>query len=297
MPAPIPVLVNPAAGGGRSLRAVDPVRAMLAEGGRTPEIVVSTGAGHLAEAAAAASRRGLPHVIALGGDGTLSEVASGLLAEGSTRTALAPVPVGTGNDFVKAAGVPQDWRAACRRILAGGEPRIVDAGRVDGRWFINGVGIGLDAAVAVGADRFKRRFGVLGYLAGFAGTLWRGPAGPRTRLCWDEGEDVRPMSLVTVCNGRYVGGLFHIAPEARLDDGLLSLVWAEAVGRIEVLRYVPRVIRGTHLALPIARSASVTRVEIEADAPLPVQADGEIISFGSTRLSVEIVPGALAVLC
>lgn len=296
MPAPIQVLVNPAAGGGRAHRTAGPVRDLLAGAGRPAQVVISRGPGHLAEAAAEAARAGDPLVVALGGDGTLSEVAAGLLEEGSGRTALAPVPVGTGNDFVKTAGIPRDWRAACRRIVTAGAARKIDAGRVNGRWFINGVGIGLDAAVAVGADRYKDRAGVLGYLAGFAGTLWRGPVCPPGQLRWDGGEAAGRLSLVTVCNGRYVGGLFHIAPDARLDDGRLSLVWADAVSRSQVLRYAPRVIRGTHLALPIAHSAEVTRVDIEVDAPLPVQADGEIVSTGARRLSVEIVPGALALL-
>lgn len=296
MPAPVPVLVNPAAGGGRAHRIAGPVGELLAGAGRPVEVVISRGPGHLAEAAAAAARDGRPVVVALGGDGTLSEVAAGLLEEGSGRTALAPVPVGTGNDFVKTAGIPRDWRAACRGIVAGGTARKVDAGRVNGRWFINGVGIGLDAAVAVGADRFKASAGVLGYVAGFAGTLWRGPVCPAARLRWDGGESEGRVSLVTVCNGQYVGGLFHIAPQASLDDGRLSLVWADALTRAQVLRYAPRVIRGTHLALPIAHSAEATRVEVRVDEPLPVQADGEIIATGATSLSIEIVPGALALL-
>lgn len=297
MHSPVPILVNPAAGRGRPLKAAPGVRALLAEAGLEGQIVVSRGPGHLADAAARAAADGCPWLIALGGDGTLSEVAGGLLDEGSGRTALAPVPAGTGNDFAKTAGIPGDWRAAARRLAGDGRRRTVDAGRLDGRWFINGVGMGLDAAVAVGADRHKRHAGVLGYVAGLAGVLRDGPDAPMARIRWDDGEDQRPVSLVTVCNGRHVGGLFHIAPQAILDDGRLDLVWADRVNRRQVLRYAPRVIAGSHLSLPVAHSAKVTRVDIELDGPLPVQADGEIISAGLSRLSVEIAPGALTLYC
>lgn len=292
MHSPTTVLVNPAAGGGRALRSAQALRGILTDGGLDCRLVISRGRGDLARAAADAARAGEDFVIAFGGDGTLSEVASGLLDVGG-ETALAPIPVGTGNDFVKTAGIPRDWRAAARRVVTRPDPRRVDAGRVNGRWFINGVGMGLDAAVAIGADRHKRRVGVLGYLAGFAETLRRGPVCPRAHLSWDSGADERPVSLVSVSNGSHVGGLFHIAPGARLDDGELRLVWADAIGRCDVLRYAPRVIRGTHLSLPIVHTAAVRHVTVEVDAPLPVQADGEIIDSGATRLDVEIVPGAL----
>ncbi|MEJ2515871.1 MAG: diacylglycerol kinase family protein [Gammaproteobacteria bacterium] len=297
MQSPVPILVNPAAVGGRPLKAAPGVSAVLATAGIPSEIVVSRGPGHRAEAAAGAAAAGCAWLVALGGDGTLSEVAGGLLEEGSGRTAMAPVPAGTGNDFAKTAGVPSHWKAAARRLTGGARRRQIDAGRLDGRWFINGVGMGLDAAVAVGADRHKRRAGVLGYLAGFAGVLRDGVAAPMARIRWDGGQDERRVSLVTVCNGRHVGGLFHIAPDAALDDGCLNLVWADRVNRRQVLRYAPRVISGSHLSLAVAHTALVTRVEIELDGPLPVQADGEIISTGLSRLSVEIAPGALALLC
>lgn len=294
MPERVVLLVNPAAGSGRGGRLGAHAARLLESEGLPVEIVLSRGPGHLAEAAAAEAARGRARVIALGGDGTLSEVARGLLEVPGAPTMLGIVPLGTGNDYIKSAGLPRHWRTACAALAAGCRPRRVDAGRVNGRWFINAVGLGFDAAIAHATARYKWLPGPLGYAAGLLDALRAGIGRPMCTLRWDGGEDRRAVTLVAACNGQYAGGLFRLAPEARLDDGRLDLVWADALGRLEVLRHAPRVIRGTHAGLPIAHQASSARLEVHSDRPLPAQADGELLGLEIDRLDIELAPGVLA---
>lgn len=293
MPESVVLLANPAAGSGRARRLAARAAAMLSAGGMRLETVVSRGPGHLAEVAATEAARGRARLIAAGGDGTLSEVARGLLAVPGAPTALGIVPLGTGNDFVKSAGLPRGWRAACHRLAAGFVARRVDAGRVDGRHFINGVGFGFDAAMARATLRYKRLPGALGYAAGLVDALRAGVGRPVCTVRWDGGEDRRAVTLVAACNGQYAGGLFRLAPDAELDDGQLDVLWADALSRRQVLRHAPRVILGTHQRLAVAHCARSRRVEIESDTPLPLQADGELIGDLHRALCVECVPGAL----
>lgn len=293
MPESVLVLANPAAGSGRSRRLGSRAVALLESHGLATETVVSRGAGHLAETAAAAAARGRTRLVAIGGDGTLSEVARGLLSIPGAVTALGIVPLGTGNDFVKSAGLPRDWRAACRRLAGGCTPRRIDAGRVNGRWFINGVGFGFDAAIARATLRYKWMPGPLGYGTGLLAALRAGVGRPVCTVRWDGGEDRRAVTLVAACNGQYAGGLFRLAPRAELDDGRLDVVWADALSRLQVLRHAPRVIRGTHEALPIAHLARTRRLRIESDRPLPAQADGELLGDDLARLDIELSAGVL----
>lgn len=293
MPEAVLLLANPAAGSGRAAALGGQAAALLARHGLRVETVVSRGPGHLAEAAAAAAAAGRPRVVAMGGDGTLSEVARGLLSVPGAPTLLGIVPLGTGNDFIKSLGWPRDWRRACAALAGGCTPRRLDAATVNGRWFVNAVGLGFDAAIAAATSRYKWLPGALGYAAGLLDALRAGVDTPECTLRWDGGEDRRPVTLVAACNGRFAGGLFHLAPEARLDDGRLDLVWADGLGRLGVLRHAPSVMRGTHLRLPVAHTARACRLEITSAGPLPAQADGELLGLELTRLEIEIAPGAL----
>src|SRR5690606_35386336 len=120
------------------------------------------------------------------------------------------------------AGLPRDWRVACRRLAARFVPRQVEAGQVNGHWFVNGVGFGFDAALVQATLRFKWLPGPLGYAAGLLGALAAGVGRPTCTLRWDGGEDRRAVTLVAACNGQYAGGLFRLAPGAMLDDAHLD---------------------------------------------------------------------------
>ena len=293
MPESVVLLANPAAGSGRSRRLASRALALLEARDLAVETVTSRGPGHLADVAAAEAERGRGRLIALGGDGTVSEVARGLLRVPGAVTALGIVPLGTGNDFVKSAGLPRDWRVACRRLAARFVPRQVDAGRVNGHWFVNGVGLGFDAAIVRATLRYKWLPGPLGYAAGLLGALRAGVGHPTCTLRWDGGEDRRAVTLVAACSGQYAGGLFRLAPGAMLDDGHLDIVWADALSRLQVLRLAPGVIRGTHERSAATHRARSPWLHVESDSPLPAQADGELLGNDLVTLSITLSPGAL----
>ena len=293
------LIVNPTAGRGAARRAAHVVRSVLAEGGAGVEVVETARRGHATALAESAVRAGWPAVVALGGDGTVHEVANGVLRASDghavTAAALGVVAVGSGNDFALLAGLSRDPAEAARRLVSRGERR-VDVGRVGERWFTNGIGVGLDARVAVEANRNRRLRGIGIYLWALAKVL-RSFRPPVIRVETDEGEVMeRPMTLVTVGNGGRHGGGFWICPDASIDDGLLDVCVCDGLGTLQILRFLPKTIRGTHVGASCVHMRRVTRLRITSDTPLPVHADGEILSEDARELEITIAPGRLRLL-
>lgn len=291
-------IVNPAAGLGAARRAWSTVRAVLEEAGAEVEMRETVGRGHATELAEAAVALGWPAVIAVGGDGTVHEVANGILraSEGlrESAAALGMVPVGSGNDFALLAGLSRDPAVAARRLLSG--ERRVDVGRVGERWFTNGVGVGIDARVAVEANRDRRFKGMAIYLWALAKVL-RSFRAPVIRVETDDGEVFdRPLTLVTVGNGGRHGGGFWICPDASIDDGVFDVCVCDGLSRLRILRFLPRVVRGTHTGVSCVHMRRVRRVRITSATPLPVHADGEILFEDARELEIEIAPGRLRLL-
>jgi YegS/Rv2252/BmrU family lipid kinase len=234
-------------------------------------------------------------VIAAGGDGTVHEVVNGLLRAGG-GAALGVLPLGSGDDFVKMLPLGD----AVERIRRS-QPKALDAGRIRAagaeRYFANGMDIGFGAHGASNIRKVPRFLTGLGaYLGALALTLVRYPK-LEVRLQLDGGAPVAQTTAMTaVMNGRAFGGSFHVCPEARVDDGELDLLIADGVGRWEILGLVPRIMRGTHVGHPRLRLARARRVLIESEAPLLVEADGEIVFEDARRLEIEVLPGALRVL-
>ena len=296
------VVLNPTAGRGAAARAWPAVRAVLERAGVEWEMAETRARGHAVELAEAAARGGWSAVLAMGGDGTVHETANGILRAadgGSSDTALAIVPVGSGNDFAELAGLPKDPAQAARHALMAA-PRAVDVGRLrvggERRWFTNGVGIGLDASVAVEANRNRRLKGIGIYLWALARVLFRFRP-PRMRVAIDGGEPIeRPLTLVTVANGGRHGGGFWICPAARIDDGVLDVCVCDALGKAGILRFLPSVMRGTHVGAGCVTMHRVQRIHVTSPDPLPVHADGEIIAEDAREVEAEIVAGGLRLL-
>ena len=291
------VILNPTAGRGRAARFRDLVDAEMDRAGAAHTIVETARRGHAAGLAEAAVRDGWPAVVAVGGDGTVHEAANGLMraAGEGPSVPLGIVGVGSGNDFAQLAGVPRDPAEAVRR-LARAEPRAVDVGTVNGEWFTNGVGIGLDARVAIEVDRRRRLRGVLMYLAALPAAL-RAWTPPRMTVEIDGLVlPEAPMTLVTVGNGGRHGGGFWICPDARIDDGVLDVCACDRLGTAGILRFLPRVMRGTHVGASCVRMSRARHVRVTSPDPLPVHADGEIFSEAAHDLDIRIHPGRLLVL-
>ncbi len=240
-------------------------------------------------------------VAAVGGDGTLFEVASGLLLSGATRTALGVVPLGTGNDAARQCGISDITQA--RLALRGNRTRTVDAIRI--RCHLEGSPV-LRYALLFGAvgiagealkkttPRVKRIFGQrLAYPVGALRAIWSYRA-PRMRVTGGGQTWENRFLLVCASNGEMAGGGMRLAPGARIDDGLLDVNVCEAIGRWATVALLWQICRGRRMSHPKLRYFTARTVAVEADPPLAVAADGELI--GHTPAQLEVVPQALKIL-
>jgi len=295
---PIPLFINPAAGRGRARHLAASICSLLADNGVACEEIHSNAAGDLEYKVFAAASTGADRIIVAGGDGSMHEAINGILRSAS-KTALGLIPVGTGNDFAKACSIPLHWEDAARllatRINGDTPARCIDAGRMNDRYFANGAGIGFDAKINHIARGNRLPLGDLVYLIAVFQGVWDGVITPDVQMRYDNVDYAGAVTLVEVCNGPSVGGMFKIAPMAKNDDGILDLVFVQPVGRLRIFTLLPRLIKGTHISAPEVTSARVGLVTLIADGPVPSHLDGEIQPL-QTEFSIEVLPGALAVL-
>jgi YegS/Rv2252/BmrU family lipid kinase len=233
-------------------------------------------------------------VVAVGGDGTVHEVANGLVRAGAPA-ALGVIPCGSGDDFAKMMA-PGD--AVAR--LAAGRMRRYDVGRVEAegsRYFINGMDIGFGAHGARNVSRVPPFLTGLGaYLGALVLTMVRYPK-LNVRIRLDDAPPERLRTAMTaVMNGTSFGGSFRVTPQAKGDDGLLDLLMVDAVGRLGILGLVPLIMLGRHAGHSRIRFARAKRVLIEASEPLDLELDGELPLPPAKRIAIEILPGALRVM-
>ena len=232
-------------------------------------------------------------IVAAGGDGTVHEVVNGLMRAGA-RTALGVIPLGSGDDFAKLLANDFIFNFSNKKTRAFDVGRIVSGSDV--RYFANGMDIGFGAHGArnvASVPRFLTGFGA--YLGALALTMLRYPL-LRVRLQLDDAPAFELTTAMTaVMNGSTFGGSFRVCPEARPDDGLLDLLLVDAVGRLEILQLVPKILRGSHAGHPRLRLARAKRVTIESDDALLVEADGEIAFHDVHTFEVAVQPGALRV--
>ena len=293
-------LVNPASDNGVTGRRWPELARRASALGLNGETLLSERPGQLTELAEQAARGGADLVVAVGGDGTLNEVANGLVRAGA-GTELATIPLGTGMDFVRTHGIPRRFDDAVR-VAVEGVARAVDVGRVSYRTWAGGdaeryvcnVGsVGMSAAVAQRANGMSK---VLGGRATFFYAL------VRVFLEWqntviDVDLDGRKHSArmhdVIVANGQYHGGAMWLAPEAKPDDGLFDVLLIGDVTKADFATTAPKLYKGTHLAHPKVDLERARVVTVDAAETLPIELDGEQV--GTTRARFEVVPGALRV--
>jgi len=265
--------------------------ALLATKGADPSnVFITERPGHARELAIAATARGISTIVAWGGDGTMNEIASAIAF---TETVLTLVPSGSGNGLARALGVPFEPAAALEVAFSGRE-RTIDAGEIDQRLFFNVAGVGLDARVAhrFAADGLQKR----GFSRYMAITMRELASYEPDRLAITAGASTVQTSslLVAIANGRQYGNGAVIAPDARLDDGLLDLVVVAGRSLVRACLELPFVFMGA-----IDRLAGVTiqqtdSVEIGSSYPLVYHVDGEPIA-GTLSISAKARARALRV--
>ena len=240
--------------------------------------------------------RGAARVVVIGGDGTVHEVANGMLTSGvEPLPALGVVPVGTGNDFARLTGTLGLSPEAAMSRLAHARIGHFDVGHAWGEYFVNSVGIGFDAEVA---DRVNRMIGARGMLAYLSATLgaYRAFRPPTLTVTAGEALIREPIMLVEVSIGATVGGGFRLTPEARPDDGLFDVCVIRALGGFEFVTRLPLAMMGRHAGLAQVRMFRLPALTVRADAqPLAAQFDGEV-RRRDQPLDFRLEPGRLPVL-
>lgn len=295
------LICNPTAGRGRAGRLLPEVRSFLKHQGVETDVVLTRRAREATTLAAQAVAAGVSLVIAMGGDGTVQEVGQGLVdaqASASNTTGagrLGVIPVGTGNDFAKMLAATPDWRTACTRI-AEGQTRRVDVGRVNGRVFLNNVGIGFDAQVGIEAQKIRWLRGQAVYLAALARNMALSYRTPAISLYLDDEQVQQSITLLTIGNGRCSGGGFWLTPHAEVDDGLFDICLVRGLSKLQMLALVPKAMQGTHITAESVRMTRARKITITSADPLPVHADGEILYTDAHELAVELLPAALDVI-
>lgn len=288
----IQLIINPRAGRGAGARIGPDIARHLSLHGFDCEARISNDRGHAIELAREAVNHGADCVAVAGGDGSVFEVVNGLMQAGG-KLPLAVLPLGTGNDFAKMLH-SKDWREVCDR-LRNGRTRAMDVGVCNDVFFANGVGAGFDAKVARIANTIRWLRGDAVYGVALLRTLAFHHDNPQVRITTDTHSFTERVTMLAAANGRVYGGSFHIAPQARIDDGFLDVVYAEDFSRGRIMKLVPRVLRGTHVHMPGVHLLRTNRITIECDRPLPVHADGEILHQGTDKLSISVLAGALRV--
>lgn len=291
-------IVNPAAGGGKSAKLAGVALDRLRKKGLHVDVVATTGKGHAVELAAEAYAQGYRRFIAVGGDGTAHEILNGLFgrAKAQERISLGFLPLGTGNSFLR--DFSKNGAESSLNALLEGRTRPVDLVRLThaaGEVFsVNILSLGFTADVGALTNRYFKPLGPLGYLLGVFVRVVQLRRRSFTLRCDDDPDwDDRRALFLTFNNSKYTGGTMLIAPDADATDGYIEYVRWGPIGRLGLLRMLPRLYDGTHTRHPLASRRAVRRVELNLPAPVDVLIDGEIATLACR--AIDILPGAVDV--
>ncbi len=289
-------IVNPAAGGGRSAKLAGPALAGLREKGLKIDVVASTGPGHAVELAREAYQQGYRRFIAVGGDGTAHEILNGVYerADGKERIELGFLPLGTGNSFLR--DFAKDGSEASLQALIEGRKRSVDLLRLTHTkgeiYSFNLLSLGFTADVGSLTNRYFKPFGYLGYLLGvFVRVIQLRRRAFRLRCDDDKDWNETRCLFLSFSNSKFTGGTMLIAPQADPTDGLIEFVRWGPIGRIGLLRMLPRLYDGTHIQHPLASRRAVRHIEFGIKVPVDVLIDGEIAALECVAL--DVIPAAV----
>ena len=268
----IELIVNPAAGGGRAVEIAKQAAEKLRQLGKEFVLHTTDHPGHATEIAREAAQRGSKTVIAFGGDGTVHETAAGLRG---TQTALGIIPSGTGNDFIKTAGIPKKWEDALDFILSH-SARPVNSGMMNESFFLNECGTGFDVLTLDYANKAKKYArGLLPYFYGLIRAIFTFQP---YEMHIEIGDDVVLDGRYLVCaigNGRFIGGGIPITPGAELTDGVFDILVVDAVPRWVIPFYLPSLMMGTLFKKKPAHLYHASRCTLRCKG-MRLNMDGEI---------------------
>jgi len=296
----IKIILNPYANRWGAKARLPEVESALKDAGLNYDLALTTEAKDGTELAKTAVSENYDAVIAAGGDGTISEVANGLITavpDDQPTLPLGILPVGSANDLAKMMGLPLDIPSAVA-LIANKNTQLLDAGRVkyDGKthYFDNNSAIAMEPMITLEHMKINRVSGEARYyLALLKGVIklkaWQ------MSITWDDGEYIGPTYLLSVCNGPRTGGMM-IAPGASMDDGYFDIVLAPEVPKTTVINFLLKLTKGTHVEHPITTFTRTKSLKITSEPGTPLHADGEILSEAAKEISYDILPKKLTML-
>ena len=298
------IILNPIAGAGTALKALPLIREYLKQYELDFDLSLTEYPGHAIELAKKAAADGYDFIIAAGGDGTSNEVLNGLMQhkqEFGSFPVMGVIPVGRGNDFAYGANIPAELEAACA-LLASLPRKWIDIGKVfaddssTGLYFGNGIGVGFDAVVGFLAARMRLK-GMLSYLVAAIKTIFIYFKPPRVVVEMNDKNVELSALMVSIMNGRRMGGGFMMAPSAGISDGVFDLCVVKQVPQLAMFGLIGKFMKGTHITDPAVETYQSERVVVTAiQGNLPAHADGVTVCETGHRISVELLPRALEII-
>ncbi len=299
------IIVNPISGRGLGERSIPAIEEFCKQNQLDYKLVRTERVWHAAELAEQAARDDYDVIVCASGDGTINEALNGLMKarhSSHTHSAFGVISIGTGNDFSGGMGIPTDLENSLQTLLVNKRKKI-DLGYVtggdfpDGRYFGNGIGIGFDAAVGTAASKVRWTRGLPAYLIGVIATVFLYYTPPKLRIMVDAEEINQRSLMVSVMNGKRMGGGFQMAPESKTDDGVFDLCICETASKLRIFGLIPYFLKGTQEGQPeikMRRAKKVTVTALEGD--FPAHADGEMICYTGKELVIEIMPAELEII-
>lgn len=294
------VILNPYSNRWRSQARWPEAQAALDAAGVKFELVVSQQKGQVIELAEQAARAGFSPIIAAGGDGTIGETVNGMArAAASDQDLLGPLgimPLGSANDLVVNLGLPTDLSAAAQ-IIAAGQTRLLDVGKLNERYFVNNSAAGLEPSVTIKHERIHWIKGIMRYLVAAVWAIMEKPEW-HGDVKWDDGEYSGQLSLVSIGNAPRTGG-FYMTPHADPFDGKLTLAFGYRKTRLGLFQALPRAMKpgeGSYVEMDGMMEVHTTGASIHLDRPSPAHTDGELFPEFVQDFVYKIYPGLLKIL-
>jgi len=302
------IILNPIAGKGYAPKHIPFINEFLQNNDVNYDIHLTQHVGHAIELSAEFALLPDTAVVAAGGDGTCNEVINGLMLAriNNPDMKIEPVfgvlPIGRGNDFAFGAGVPATLKESLDALVHC-KPVYMDVGLIkggdypEGRYFGNGIGVGFDTIVGLEAAKMKHIHGAAGYMIGALKTLITYPAAPEIEMEINGEKGVYTPALVSIMNGRRMGGTFFMAPNANNNDGLLNLCMTQQGTRRKLLHTMLHYTKGTQAQLDNTKTALISSITLKAiKGVMAVHADGETICVNGKELEISCIPNALKII-
>lgn len=296
------IIVNPVSGRGHGEQVIPQIESLLQSYNIDYDLIRTEKPWHAADLAEAAARNGYDLVATASGDGTANEAVNGLMrarAEGFTKTAFSILPVGTGNDMNYGLGYHSTLEDGIRALALDNRRRI-DVGFVrggdypNGRYFANCIGIGFDAVVGFEAAKIRWASGLPVYLMAVLKTVFLYFDAPEVKLTLDGETFTQRALMVSIMNGRRLGGGFMTAPNGDPCDSWFDICIVSEASRLRLFQLIPLFLKGTQTAQPEITMKRARKVKVEAlEGTLPVHADGETLCHRGKSVELELIPGVL----